>query len=135
MLPSKQGIVEGRRLAQKTPTNDLSSEGFHPSSKQDCSYHISRRENLPGHPRSQREGEMGQARGRQTHSPLEHSFPCRARERAETPSLSLSNARSGKKMKEKRNNNPIVSPLPRLFLSICDRILKKKKRKIGTDAV
>lgn len=44
----------------KTPTNHLGSKGFRPSSKQDCSHHIPRREDLPRQPRSWGEREMGQ---------------------------------------------------------------------------
>lgn len=60
-------------------------------------------------------------------------------ESTERPSLALSNTLSQLREKnegEKKspsNNQSIVSPLPGLFLSICDR--KGKKKKIGVDAV
>lgn len=91
-------------------------------------------------PAIQDPGERGR-RGRQeaewhaalwsTAFPAEHGRV----QRSQVSLSAMHSARSGRKMKKKRNNKSIVSPLPRLFLSICDRILKKNKKKIGVDAV
>lgn len=99
--PAGKELWKGGGWHGETPTNHLSSEGFHPSSKQDRSHPIPRREDLPGHPRSQGEGQTGQREAdrhtalRSAAIPAEHGRAQRGQEPVWLPAMH--SARSGEK--------------------------------------